>query len=355
MKTVFSHIVHKRLSMENENVATEALNFIINSSKAARSGLMKLLYGIDSDLPILRFQTQQTGEGLRPDLWGLDGNEPRVFIENKFWAGLTEGQPTEYLKLLAKCNQPTVLLVVVPEARMDTVWRELLQRILQAEISMTDQAPSSNIYRMTETELGPHLALTSWKKLLSAVEVELTDQPRTRNDLLQLRSLCDAADSDAFLPISAEELTNQRYPALILQLNSVVQKAVEQGVNENILIIEGLKPTHFWDSIGRYLTFCSAKNVYAWLGIRFKLWRQYGGTPLWLSFGYYRWGRGFEVRPILEPWAENRKILTIDEDDYFAVSIDLATGQEMDTVVRGVLERLNDISVQLSVLPDNEV
>ena len=77
---------------------------------------------------------------------------------------------------------------------------------------------------------------------------------------------------------------------------------------------------------------------------------------MWLSFNYYsNWGRGLEVRPILEPWAEQRGIFTIDEDNYFAISIDLATGQEMDTVVRSVLERLNDISVQLSFLPDNEV
>ena len=252
MKTVLSYIVQKRLSTENENVATEALSFILNSSEAARSGLMKLLHGIDSDLPILRFQTQQTDENLRPDMWGIDGNEPRVFIENKFWAGLTEGQPVEYLRILAKYNQPTVLLVVVPEARLDSVWREFLQRILQADILMTDKAPSSNVYRVTKTNMGPLLALTSWNKLLSAIEVELTDEPRTRNDLLQLRSLCDAADSDAFLPISAEELTNQRHPALILQLNSVVQKAVEQGVNEKILLIEGLRPNTFgiaWDGI----------------------------------------------------------------------------------------------------------
>ena len=351
MKTVLSYIVQKRLSMENENVATEALNFIINSSEAARSGLMKLLHGIDSDLPILRFQTQQTDEGLRPDFWGLDGKEPRVFIENKFWAGLTEGQPKEYLKLLTRYNQPTVLLLVVPEARLDSVWRELLQRIRLADMSLTEKEPSSNIYRVAKTNIGPFLALTSWNKLLSAIEVELIDEPRTRNDLLQLRSLCDAADSDAFLPISAEELTNQRYPALILQLNSVVQKVVEQGVNEKILLTEGLRPTHFWDSIGRYLSFYQAKHVYAWLGIRFRLWRQYGGTPLWLSFNNSDWGRGLEIRPILEPWAEKQGIFTIDKDNYFAISIDLATGQEMDTVVRGVLERLNDIAVQISVLP----
>ena len=352
MKTVFSHIVHKRLSMENENVATEALNFIINSSKAARSGLMKLLYGIDSDLPILRFQTQQTGEGLRPDLWGLDGNEPRVFIENKFWAGLTEGQPTEYLKLLAKCNQPTVLLVVVPEARMDTVWRELLQRILQAKISMTDQAPSSNIYRMTETELGPHLALTSWKKLLSAIEVELTDEPQTRNDLLQLRSLCDVADEDAFIPLSSEELTNQRYPALIFHLNSIVQKFTNIAANKGLISIEGLRPAHSWDGIGRYLSFFTCGG---WLGIHFRYWKEFGGTPLWLTFYSSNWGRAEEARVILEPWGKTKGIFTTMEERHFAIGLDLPSGEELDTVVGVIVKLLGEVSEQLSTLPDKKV
>ncbi len=67
---------------------------------------------------------------MRPDMWGMDGSEPRVFIENKFWAGFTDNQPVEYLKLLAKYSQPSVLLVVVPEARQETIWRELKQRMV---------------------------------------------------------------------------------------------------------------------------------------------------------------------------------------------------------------------------------
>src|SRR6266446_3116350 len=124
MNTVFSHIVQKRLSQENENVATEALTFIVDSSEHARTGLMKLLRGIAPDLPSLRFRTQQTEGSARPDMWGLDGGTPRVFIENKFWAGLTENQPVEYLRLLAQFPSPVALLVVVPEARLQTVWRE---------------------------------------------------------------------------------------------------------------------------------------------------------------------------------------------------------------------------------------
>jgi hypothetical protein len=35
--------------------------------------------------------------------------------------------------------------------------------------------------------------------LLSALELEIADDPSARSDLLQLRALCKAADSDAFI------------------------------------------------------------------------------------------------------------------------------------------------------------
>ncbi len=97
MNTVFSYIVQKRFSQEYENIATEALAFILQSGESARAGLMKLLCGIAPGLPSLNFRTQQTDSNARPDMWGFDGIVPRVFIENKFWAGLTENQPVTYL------------------------------------------------------------------------------------------------------------------------------------------------------------------------------------------------------------------------------------------------------------------
>src|ERR1035441_823681 len=114
MNTVFSHIVQKRLSRENENVATEALAYILGYSEAARNGMMKLLRGV-AKMPELRFRTQQTEVSShpdmrgcqtevnsRPDMHGCDNDGiPRVFVENKFWAGLTKNQPVSYLRALA--------------------------------------------------------------------------------------------------------------------------------------------------------------------------------------------------------------------------------------------------------------
>lgn len=350
MNTVFSYIVQKRFSQENENVATDALAFIVHSSEAARSGLMKLLCGIAPDLPSLRFRTQQTEASVRPDMWGLDGSTPRVFIECKFWAGLTENQPVAYLRLLARCTEPTVLLVVVPAARQETVWRELLRRLGDDQVSASIRDPSAGIFRMADTGIGPTLALTSWAKLLSAIEAELADEPQRRNDLLQLRALCDAADRNAFVPVSSTELSNQRTPAFILQLSSIAQGAVDLGVTEGVLSIDGLRPASSWERIGRYVSFPTGQGVGAWFGTDFHLWRQHGGTPLWLVFSPTDFGRALEVRVVLEPWTEREGIVSVVENDQFAVGIDLETGEEMSRVVRSIVDRLRDIAAELSGL-----
>jgi hypothetical protein len=288
---------------------------------------------------------------VRPDLGGYDLTTPRVFLENKFWAGLTENQPVEYLRLLAGYTQPAVLLVVVPAARQETIWRELLRRLRDAQVGVSDRGPSAGTSRLVDTSAGPVLALTTWAKLLAAIESELTDEPRTANDLLQLRALCDAADSDAFVPWSPVELTDQRTPALVLQLNSIVQRVVEFGVSQAFLSVDGLRPMSSWEQTGRYISFPAADGVGAWIGTNFRRWRMHGRTPLWLRFSSSRWGRAPEVRALLEPWADREGVPCAMDGESVSVGIDLLTGEEMDLVAKSVADRLRDISAVLSQLP----
>src|SRR5207247_1008513 len=122
-----------------EDVATDALAYVLESSDTARRGMTKLLRGIIPDLPPLRFKTQQAEGVMRPDMCGFADTEPRVFVENKFWAGLTDNQPVTYLKRLAGCSQPTVLLVIAPSEREQSLWRELRRRLRDAGISVTER------------------------------------------------------------------------------------------------------------------------------------------------------------------------------------------------------------------------
>ncbi len=356
MNTVFSYIVQKRLSQENENVATEALAFILDSSERGRSGLMKLLRGIAPDLPALRFRAQQTEGVARPDMWGLDGDTPRVFIENKLWAGLTENQPVEYLRLLAKYPSPAVLLVVVPAARLETVWRELKRRLAAANVLTSNQNPSVNVPHVVAADSGPIFAITSWAKVLSAVEAELADgiadDMNAKSDLLQLRALCDAADLDAATPFSATDLTDQTIPAFVLHLSSVVQLAVALGVSEGVLSLKGLLPMANWERAGRYFLSAATNGFGAWFGTDFRRWRERGSTPLWLVFNASASGRANDAREVLEPWAERQGLeCSVAADGSFGVGIDVIPGEEQDAVVRGIANRLADIGAELSRLP----
>lgn len=356
MNTVFSYIVQKRLSQENENVATEALAFILDSSERGRSGLMKLLRGIAPDLPALRFRTQQTEDSARPDMWGLDGDTPRVFIEFKFWAGLTEQQPVKYLSLLTGYPSPTVLLVVVPAARLDTVWRELKHRLASANVLTSRRDASVSVPYAVAADSGPILAITSWAKVLSAVEAELADgiadDMSAKSDLRQLRALCDAADLDAATPFSSTDLTDQTIPAFVLQLSSVVQLAVALGVSEGVLSLKGALPMANWERAGRYFSFAATKGFGAWFGTDFRRWRERGSTPLWLVFAATTFGRANDAREVLEPWAERHGLeCSVAADGSFGVGIDVIPGEEQDAVVRGITNRLADIGTELSRLP----
>jgi hypothetical protein len=349
LQTVFSHIIQKRFSKVNEDVATDALAFIIKSSESARNGILKLLRGIVADLPELRFRTQQTKGSIRPDMCGFDSGKPRVFIENKFWAGLTENQPVSYLKQLAEYTQPTVLLVVVPAAREQTLWRELMHRLKDAEITVSDTSTAAGIVQSVTTEIGPVLALTSWSRLLSVLELETAEDQEARSNLVQLRSLCDAADSQAFVPITPVVATDQHMPAFILQMGRIVKMSVDLGVTEGLLNTKGLLPQASWHRIGQYIRF-DKEDVGAWFGINFTLWRQLGGTPLWLVFSPGEFCRGPEVYALLEPWAVRNNIVITVNNGNTVIGLDLLVGEDRDNVIRFIVDRLRDIAHNLSAL-----
>jgi hypothetical protein len=355
MNTVFSHIVQKRLPDKYENIATEALAFILHSNESARTGLMKFLRGI-AKLPSLQFRTQQTDDNTRPDMCGFDGTTVRVFIENKFWAGLTENQPVNYLKRLAEYDQPSVLLMVVPAARQVTMWRELRRCIEDAKVSVTSSWDDTvGGVQLVATGIGPILALTSWEVLLSALKTELTDEPQAKSDLLQLSALCDA-------------VKDQRIPSFFLQLNKIREGAVEKAITAGVLGTKvpdknpkkgQLLPQSSWKRFGRYVFFPQS-GAGPWLGTEFTLWKDQGSTPLWLVFTHGgsvfangEWQRDPEIRVLLEPWASDKGVPAVwrkndDGDDEFAVGIELATGEEEEAVIASVVNQLKEIAAVLS-------
>jgi hypothetical protein len=99
---LFGHLA-SRFSTHPENLATEAVAFIVNRSATMREALRRLAGRTGIELPpIATFHPQaRDGQGNIPDLVGVDATgAERPVIENKFWAGLTENQPAGYLDRL---------------------------------------------------------------------------------------------------------------------------------------------------------------------------------------------------------------------------------------------------------------
>ena len=105
--TLFAHIV-PWLTDSIENVAVEALGYILSNSEAARTALAETVKdgGIEAG-SIDRVETWEIGdEGATPDLVCFDGDDSQnVLIEAKFWAGLTKNQPNQYLEQLREKSQ----------------------------------------------------------------------------------------------------------------------------------------------------------------------------------------------------------------------------------------------------------
>jgi hypothetical protein len=347
MPTIFSHIIQKKFSAQYEDVATDALAYLIKSSPGAHRGMMKLLRALVPKLPELCFKTQQAAqkeEGtIRPDMWGFAESGPRVFVENKFWAGLTDNQPVAYLEELAKCAQPSILLVVAPKDREHTLWSELQRRLHREDIKVSHGPSAASV----TTQHGSILALTSWANVLSVLEHETVDEPSVRADLVQLRALCDAADSDAFTPVSGEELSNQRTPALILQMSSIVNAAFQQAKSNGILNNDGLLPQRDEERIGRYARFGRGKEQklpIAWLGIHFRLWRKHGTTPLWVVFHDDAGGQARVAEAQLASWASAKKVLAFNDDDgSHVVALDIPAHEEEQRVVEAIVDRLQQM------------
>ena len=128
--SVLAHVVLGG-TLQNEPAATQALAYILRSSPDIARAFVGMLQEANIEFDPGRIEAEQEHEEARPDLRIHDGDgRVRVFVENKFWAGLTDAQPVSYLEDLPE-DLPSALMFIVPEQRVPTVWSELKERCRQ--------------------------------------------------------------------------------------------------------------------------------------------------------------------------------------------------------------------------------
>jgi hypothetical protein len=298
----------------------------------------------------MHFKTQKAEGSIRPDMWGINGSQAHLYIENKFWAGLTGNQPVAYIHELAKCPHPTIMLMIVPREREQTMIIELTRRLQEAEIDVKQiDSQHKDIVLWLKTSLGPNLVLTSWLRILNRLESVSAGEESASRDLDLLRSLCEAANINQFIPLNAEDLSNQMTPAMLMQLGGIIREAVTTGIAKGVFSIKRLNEASSFDGFGRYIRFFDQHGVGFWFGADFGLWKKYG-TPLWFKFSNENFGRAAEVKPILMPWANNGHHFFDGGNGDLAISIHLETGVEKDSVIDKIIEQAKEMAGLLSTL-----
>jgi hypothetical protein len=320
------------------------LAFVLHHSAAARQSLQQMLSATASqEIPVARVSPQfMAGDESRPDLatFGPDG-ALTAFLEAKFWAGLTDAQPVDYLRRLGQSGGK-VLLFIVPEERMASVSFNLAERARAASIPLTSQPRGGEALSVT-TPTGSRMIVVSWRTLLTTLRsgCERAEDRRGVADLDQLAGLVERFEADGFAPMSPAELTDLSMPRRVRALAALVQAVIAKGEARKLISRAGTRPTHDWTSAGRYM---GLPHGYAWIGVDHDAWAQYQSTPLWLWFPATEWGRASDVRRALQSWeATNPRRLYVNEDESVSVPLFVRPGTEQDEVVEDLLRQLANV------------
>ena len=266
--TLLAYLIPK-LTSKVEDSATEALAYILNKSDASKKALADLV-GIGA-ADIGRVETQVTAsDGSQPDLVCFDtGNEKRIIVEAKFWAGLTGNQPNAYLEQLPETGR-SVLLFIAPDVRIGTLWASISDRANSGEFPLEPVRSPDRMPTAKVSGAERHLMLVSWTNLLNRM-LAVAENPEISAEIMQLRGLAHRQDEDAFLPLHSEELGPafaRRMRGFIRLVNDVVDA---RGVREGWMSIQGLSATSQRYGYGRYFRFSGTEEAW-WFGINHDQW-----------------------------------------------------------------------------------
>ncbi len=270
---ILAHLA-RRFTVSEENLATEALTYLLSASHVARGAMNRLVRDLGCDLPADLVYVGQVGaDGAgRPDIVGTDSaGQERLVLEAKFAAGLTEQQPGGYLTRLP-VDAEGVVLVVAPNTRLASLWRELL-----TELGVPGPPDVRGPRRHA---VSPHstLALVSWRDVVSSIRDALTAAGETTlvEDATQLLALTEVMDSTAYLPPRPGDL-GERTGQLVYQVQHLIER-VRQEIDP--AVGAAISKSSAMDYAGWYMK-SSRTGRQCWFGFLPRTWARFGVSPLW--------------------------------------------------------------------------
>lgn len=339
-----------QLADRPEDYAVEALNYVLGSSDTARNEAIALLMPWNRRHLDLRFRSQVVGENSRPDIVGAnpDGTE-MLIVEAKFWAGLTDAQPVEYISRLSS-DEGSTLSFLAPDARIESLWRELVARTSDRYPEAQQVETVGSSIKALKIGSGQYVSLVSWSSLTGALTgaLERNGELAVAGDVHQLAGLCSAMDEDAFLPLQAHE-AGPDIPRRILQLYRLVTDVVEQAQTRGIAETAGMLPTGDSDGWGRYFRI---EGLNVWLGVKFSLWASQVDTPLWFRLQSSTRDRFQTVRQSYAGWElQTPARIVYDERDVPSFPMYLKFGMDRDQLVNLILDQIVEIVEPLKDTP----
>ncbi|WHA40150.1 hypothetical protein [Agrobacterium larrymoorei] len=277
-----------RFAPSPENIAIEALGFILKRSPAARKAFTGIAGAGGLELPHdLSFETQAVADDDgRPDIEGHDSDLHRYIVaETKFHAGLTINQPLTYAARLSG-DRPAALVFIVPAARMSSLWSELTKRLKSGDYLVSARRELQSELWTALFGRGHHFVLVSWRAVLDAIvrEMDIARESDRLEDARQLAGLCERMDSEAFLPLRSEEITGTDMPRRYLQFCDLVNEVGEELVSSGLCDRKGLQASGGHGFFGRYLR-CG--TIIFYIGFDCAAWLSHKHSPLWLRFDQY--------------------------------------------------------------------
>lgn len=344
--SLLAYIVSQNLA--SEPTATQSLGYILGASPKLATRLTDLLWP-KAEFEVGHVVSEQKFGEARPDLTIFDSDgQHRVFVENKFWAGLTDAQPVQYLAALPD-DLPTGVVFIVPEQRIPTVWAELKRRS-RGSYEFGSESSSDSVTRL---QLGTRtLCITSWRHVLRLLEQASPDQG-VRRDVLQLGGLAKFGELVGCPPLRGEELSDVNIPSRMINYCDLVEPIVAELKSRHFARTGRLRPQADWNDTGRY--FAVFKKTGLWLGVALVPWRKTGISPIWLRVHPPRsktndyTGLGVHYYRLEEHFAEVQK-----GNNAKYLPIRLLTGVERDEVIRDAADQVQCIAEKLREITGRE-
>ena len=327
-----------RMGLKPEPAATQALACILNSNPEIAQAFVGMLRDTGITFEPGRIEAELQHEESQPDLTIHDSDgRARVFVENKFWAGLTDAQPVSYLDHLPE-DPPSALLLIVPEQRDSTVWSELRVRCSDAGYAWEDTAAYCAHVD------GKIMSLTSWRYVLQKL-LDVADRGRHDNircDVLQLQGLANREDREAFLPLRADEVTDQEAARRLVNYVDLIGDIVSKLQDNQIVDTTGFGVSNGPHYTGRYFSFSTHDKLQTWFGVDRWEWHTTGITPLW-------WWFGKKSRVVADHFKTDPELFkdTSFYDTGQNVPIRLKTGVEWDRVIEDAVEQMTRMAANL--------